>query len=77
MIYSKRFYMKVTKHSNGVDISLSGEEVAIAITAYLHAHQVYIHAPATVTVNDEPCRKGNVWIDPCGFVTFKGRKYGR
>jgi hypothetical protein len=51
-----------------VDIHLTGEEVAIAISAYLVAHGIHVDGPRTITVNGELCDVGNVYVDPSGFV---------
>jgi hypothetical protein len=53
-----------TKFGPGVEIKLTGEDVAVAILAYLAAHQVWVEGPRTVTVNGELCRVGEVYVDP-------------
>jgi hypothetical protein len=63
-----------TKYGPGVEIQLSGEEVAIAIDAYLVARRVHINGPRTITVNGELCGHGQVYVDPSGFVIHKGKK---
>lgn len=40
-------------YGTGVQIDLTGEEVATAIYAYLMAHNVVINGPATIRVNGE------------------------
>lgn len=57
-----------TKYGPGVSIDLTGDEVAIAIHAYLVAHGVYFSGPRTVTVNGKLCTTGRVYVDPSGFV---------
>ncbi len=59
----------------GVQIDLTGDEVAQAIHAYLVAHGVHISGPSTVTVNGGFCIKGGVYVDPSGFVISEGVKY--
>ena len=61
-----------------MNIVLTGSEVAIAIDAYLVAHNITVRGPRTVTVNGELCKKGRVYVDPEGFVIavdemFSGR----
>jgi hypothetical protein len=64
-----------TEFGPGVDIELSGEEVATAIAAYLISHDVYIDGPRTITVNGDRCKKGRVYVDPSGFVVAHGKTY--
>lgn len=63
-----------TKYGPGVDIKLTGDEVATAIMAYLLSHGVYINGPRTITVNGELCKEGNTYVDPSGFVIYDGEK---
>jgi len=63
-----------TEFGPGVDILLSGCEVATAIEAYLVAHGVHIRGPRTITVNGDLCEQGNVYVDPSGFVVDRGEK---
>ncbi len=65
-----------TEYGPGVDIALSGEEVATAIMAYLVARGVCVDGPRTVTVNGELCESGRIYVDPSGFViNEKGVRY--
>lgn len=57
-----------TKYGPGVSIQLSGNEVARAIDAWLVAQGVHVFGPRTVTVNDELCEWGKVYVDPSGYV---------
>jgi hypothetical protein len=57
-----------TQYGPGVQIDLTGDEVAIAIHAWLVAHGVHINGPRTITVNGELCEHGEVYVDPGGFV---------
>lgn len=61
-----------TGYGPGVQIELTGDEVATAIHAYLAAHGVHIEGPRTVIVNDKLCEKGEVYIDPLGAVSSNG-----
>ena len=63
-----------TKYGPGVQIDLTGDEVAIAIDAYLVARQVIVSGPRTITVNGGLCEVGSVYVDPNGFVIKKGKK---
>ena len=65
-----------THYGPGVDIQLTGDEVATAIDAYLVAHGVHVNGPRTVTVNGNLCELGSVYVDPSGFViTPDGDKF--
>jgi hypothetical protein len=62
-----------TEFGPGIDIFLTGAEVAIAINAYLASHNVHISGARTIRVNGELCEKGKVYIDPSGSVIAKGK----
>lgn len=65
-----------SEYGRGVNIHLTGDEVAMAIIAYLAAHGVHINGPRTVTVNEDLCRSGSVYIDPSGFcIDRDGKKW--
>lgn len=64
-----------SEYGPGVEINLTGDEVAIAIDAYLTAHQIYVRGPRTITVNGELCEVGRVYVDPNGFVMYGGQRY--
>jgi len=62
----------------GVNIELTGDEVATAIDAYLVAQGICVRGPRTVTVNGELCEEGHVYVDPSGFVIDgRHRLYGQ
>lgn len=64
-----------TEYGPGVEIKLSGNEVARAISAYLVARGVHVNGPRTITVNGELCNYGRIYVDPSGFViNKKGKK---
>ena len=64
-----------TEYGPGVEIKLTGSEVATAIDAYLVAHGVYVSGSRTITVNGELCETGRVYVDPSGFVVTDGKRY--
>ena len=64
-----------TEFGPGVSIELTGDEVAMAISAYLVAHGVHVSGPCTVTVNGELCETGRVYVDPIGYVIADGFRY--
>lgn len=64
-----------TEYGPGVEIKLTGEEVATAISAYLVAHGVYTSGPRTITVNGELCDYGRIYVDPSGSVVTDGKRY--
>ena len=61
-----------TKYGTGVQIDLTGEEVATAIYAYLMAHNVVIDGCATIKVNDERIKDCYIYVDPSGRVIANG-----
>jgi len=63
-----------TEYGPGVDIDLSGNEVATAIDAYLVARGVHVVGSRTIRVNGKLCGYGSVYVDPSGFVINKGKK---
>ena len=64
-----------SEYGPGVDIILTGDEVATAISAYLVARNVVVSGPRTITVNGELCDDGRVYVDPSGFVIKNGEKF--
>lgn len=64
-----------TEYGPGVEIKLTGNEVAIAIDAYLVAHGFYVSGARTITVNGELCESGRVYVDPSGSVVTDGKRY--
>lgn len=61
---------------SGVNISLTGDEIAEAITLYLITHNIHVHGPRTIRVNGELCKVGHVYVDPSGYVVANGKDYG-
>lgn len=62
----------------GVNIELTGDEVATAIDAYLVAHDIHVQGPRTIMVNGELCEFGLVYVDPSGSAIYNGkRRLGR
>jgi len=64
-----------TEYGPGVQIDLSGDDVATAICAYLTAHDINVSGPRTIRVNGELCNLGSVYVDPSGFVIASGKEY--
>lgn len=63
----------LTKFGPGVNIKLTGNEVALAIYTYLTAHDVHIQGPATIKINGSLCKKCSIYVDPSGKVVAKGK----
>lgn len=57
-----------TQYGPGIEITLTGDEVARAIDAYLVAKGVTVRGSRTITVNGELCDSGRIYVDPSGFV---------
>lgn len=64
-----------TEFGPGVEVTLTGSEVATAIDAFLVAHGIHVSGPRTITVNGELCSTGRIYVDPSGFVISDGEKY--
>ena len=66
-----------THHGPGVEIKLSGNELAEAVDLWVYSQGVVVRGPRTITVDDELCRgkNGRVYVDPSGFVMYKGKRY--
>ncbi len=64
-----------TEFGGGVSITLSGDEVATAIDAYLVAHGIPVSGPRTISVNGELCQEGHVYVDPSGCVISDGVRF--
>lgn len=59
----------------GVTISLTGDEAATAIDAYLKAHNIHVSGPRTITVNHDLIEEASIYVDPSGFVIREGMKF--
>jgi hypothetical protein len=64
-----------TKYGPGVQIDLTGEEVAMAIYTYLTAHNVHIDGTATISVNGKLCQFGGIYVDPSARVIANGKEW--
>ncbi len=64
-----------TEYGPGVQIDLTGNEVAIAVDAYLVAHGIHVQGPRTIIVNGSLCKKGQIYVDPSGKVIADGKGY--
>lgn len=64
-----------SKYGTGVEITLTGEEVALAIETFLTARNVHISGSRTIYVNEELCASGSVYIDSSAIVIAKGNRW--
>ena len=64
--------MKISRKHGGVSIILDGDEVALAIDAFLLAHNVRVIGPRTIRVNGDLCEYGDIFVDPLGVVFKDG-----
>jgi hypothetical protein len=64
-----------TEYGPGVAIELEGEEIAVAIDAFLVARGFHVSGPRTITVNGVLLGDGRVYVDPSGSViTPEGKR---
>lgn len=70
-----RFGDGKTEYGPGVAIEMTGDEVALAIFAWLVARDVHISGARTVTVNGELCEAGRVYVDPGASVVADGKRF--
>lgn len=63
------------KESHTVVVELTGDDIALAIDAYLVSHGVCIRGPRTIVVNGDLCRSGQVLVDPSGSVVYNGDNF--
>lgn len=61
-----------TEYGTGVQIDLTGDEVATAIDAYLVARGIIVDGARTILVNGELCQQGQIYVDPSGRVIANG-----
>ncbi len=64
-----------TEYGPGVLIELDGNELAVAIDAYLVAHRIHVNGPRTTTVNGALCAHASVYVDPSGFAMVDGTRF--
>jgi hypothetical protein len=74
--------MNIQEHAHSrwgksVSIEMTGEDVALAISAYLVSHNIHISGPRTITVNGMLIENGRVSIDPSGFLVCDGERHPR
>ena len=63
-----------TTYGPGVEINLTGNEVAHAIDVFLYAQGIYVGGSRTIRVNGELCKSGKVYVDPGAKVFHKGKE---
>lgn len=63
-----------TKYGPGVDIVLTGDELARAIDLYIYSQNVIVNGPRTVYVNGDLCERARVYVDPSGDVLDRRRR---
>lgn len=67
-----QFGKRKTEYGTGIQIDLTGDEVATAIYAYLVAHGIIVDGARTIRVNGELCQQGQIYVDPSGRVIANG-----
>lgn len=64
--------MIIIQSPSGVEIKITGDDVAQAVDTWFVAHGVHVSGPRTITVNGKLCESGQIHIDPSGFVIADG-----
>ena len=64
-----------TEFGPGVEISLTGDEVVLAIRAFLVARNIFINGPSTTSVNGELIEDGSIYVDPSGKAIVDGVEF--
>ena len=64
-----------TEFGPGVEILLTGEEIATAVFSWLVGHGVHINGPRTIRINGGQISDGSIYVDPSGFVVCEGEKF--
>jgi len=70
-----KYHNITTKYGTGIEILLTGDEVATAIDSYLVSNRIAVDGPRTITVNGGLCERGRVFVDPSGKVITKDTVY--
>lgn len=63
-----------SEFGTGINIEMSGEELAHAVSTYVHSRGIHIDGSRTITVNGELCESASIYVDPCGSLIIDGRK---
>jgi hypothetical protein len=67
-----------TEFGPGVQINLTGDEIAQAVSDYVRSKGVDVNGPRTIRVNGELCKQGEIYVDPSGYVVYNDQRwYGR
>ncbi len=65
-----------TVYGPGVEIKLTGDEIAKAIDLYLYSQGVIVRGARTIYYDGKLFKDlGRVYVDPTGFVIYEGKKF--
>ena len=64
-----------TEYGPGVQIDLTGDEVALAISAYLVGRDVHVDGARTIRINGQLIENGGVYVDPGACVVADGVRW--
>lgn len=64
-----------SQYGPGVSVEMTGDELAMAVDAWLESQGLLIAGPRTVRVNGARCESAHVYVDPSGAVLARGRHY--
>lgn len=65
----------LTEYGPGVEITLTGDDVARAIDSYLYAHDIIHYGARTIRIDGKLCGDAKVYVSPEGHVMAGGKRY--
>jgi hypothetical protein len=63
-----------SEFGTGIDIKLTGNELAKAVDLYLYSQDLYVSGARTIRVNGDKCKSASVYIDPSGSLIKDGER---
>lgn len=70
-----RYGKGTTEFGPGIDIELTGNEVALAIEAWLVGQDVHIRGSRTIHVNEDLIENARIYLDPSATLMARGKGF--